>query len=309
MGEWIQRASMPTPRHDLQAIVVGKQIYAISGAGDTTVNAVEIYDIEMDTWSAGPPIPTERGWFGAGRVGDKIYAVGGKRLRSEAEKVESGDDYTFDTRDSVEVLDLETHTWSATESLSSPRAGLLATVSRDKVSAVAGNSMNTEPNGGPLDRVEIYDPCTGRWSPGVPLPVPVQGPGVATVDDKIYVFTGIGGRNGESEVQSCSHVFDPDAQEWSALAPVPTPRCDPGALAVGRRIYTFGGWGGSATFHTVVEVYDIDSDTWSVTDPLPEKKAWMATAEVDGRIFVMGGARRKEAGGYRWIEDLHEYVL
>ena len=78
---------------------------------------------------------------------------------------------------------------------------------------------------------------------------------------------------------------------------------------MGRKIYTFGGWGGSATFHTVVEVYDIDSDTWSVTDPLPEKKAWMATAEVDGRIFVMGGARSKEAGGYRWIEDLHEYVL
>ena len=66
MGEWIQRASMPTPRHDLQAIVVGKQIYAISGAGDTTVNAVEIYDIETDTWREGPPIPTERGWFGAG---------------------------------------------------------------------------------------------------------------------------------------------------------------------------------------------------------------------------------------------------
>ena len=80
-------------------------------------------------------------WSWAGR--DKIYAIGGKRLRSEAEKVESGDDYTFDTRDSVEVLDLETHTWSATESLSSPRAGLLATVSRGKVYAVAGNSMNT----------------------------------------------------------------------------------------------------------------------------------------------------------------------
>ena len=309
MGEWIQRASMPTPRHDLQAIVVGKEIYAISGAGDTTVNAVEIYDTEADRWREGPQIPTERGWFGAARVGEKIYAIGGKRLRSEAEKVESGDDYTFDIRDSVEVLDFETHIWAATESLSSPRAGLLAVACRGKVYALAGNSMNTVPNGGPLDRVEIYDPETGRWAPGVPLPVPVQGPGVATVDDKIYVFTGIGGRKGESEVQSCSHVFDPVAREWSELAAVPTPRCDPGALAVGRKIYTFGGWGGSATFHTVVEVYDIDSDTWSVAEPLPEKKAWMATAEVGGRIFVMGGARSKEEGGYRWIEDLHEYLV
>ena len=34
MGVWIEKAPMPTNRHDLQAIAVDGEIYAISGAGD-----------------------------------------------------------------------------------------------------------------------------------------------------------------------------------------------------------------------------------------------------------------------------------
>ena len=79
MGVWIEKAPMPTNRHDLQAIAVEGEIYAISGAGDHTVHVVEIYDVASDTWRPGPPIPTQRGWFGAARVGDEIYACGGKR--------------------------------------------------------------------------------------------------------------------------------------------------------------------------------------------------------------------------------------
>ena len=53
MGNWIKRTSMPTPRHDLQSIAVDGKIYAISGADDLTLDVVEIYDVERDTWSAG----------------------------------------------------------------------------------------------------------------------------------------------------------------------------------------------------------------------------------------------------------------
>lgn len=32
MGSWIQRAPMPTPRHDLQSVAVGNKIFAMGGA-------------------------------------------------------------------------------------------------------------------------------------------------------------------------------------------------------------------------------------------------------------------------------------
>ena len=307
MGVWLEKAPMPTNRHDLQAIAVAGEIYAISGAGDYTVHAVEIYDVESDTWRPGPPIPTQRGWFGAARIGDEVYVCGGKRVRSDEEKQQTGDPYHFEIRDSVEVLDLKTQTWSATTPLSKPRAGLVAVACKGQIYAVGGNSMNAEPEIGQrhLDRVEVFDPATARWTLGVPLPKAVQGPGVAVVQDKIYVATGIG----EDGPRPDFHVFDPETNHWSPLPPIPTPRCDPGCVAVGRAIYVFGGWGGSAPYHTAVEVYDIDAGTWSSETPMPTKKAWMATANVGERIFVMGGAHKWEnREGYNWIADLHEYV-
>ena len=82
-----------------------------------------------------------------------------------------------------------------------------------------------------------------------------------------------------------------------------------GCLAIGRKIYVFGGWGGSAPYHTEVEVYDIDAGTWSSETPMPVKKAWMATANIGERIFVMGGAHKwEDREGYNWIADLHEFV-
>ena len=125
------------------------------------------------------------------------------------------------------------------------------------------------------------------------------------VEDKIYVVTGIGGDGPRPDF----NVFDPDTGQWSPLPPIPTPRCDPGCLAIGRKIYVFGGWGGSVPYHTEVEVYDIDAGTWSSETPMPVKKAWMATANVGEQIFVMGGAHKwEDREGYNWIADLHEYV-
>ena len=120
------------------------------------MHVVEIYDVASDTWRPGPPIPTQRGWFGAARIGDEIYACGGKRVRTEEEKQQTGDDYHFEIRDSVEVLNLKTQTWSVAAPLSKPRAGLVAVVCKGKIYAVGGNSMNAEPEIGQqhLDRVE-----------------------------------------------------------------------------------------------------------------------------------------------------------
>ena len=307
MGQWIQKASMPTPRHDLQAITVGNQIYAISGGGDLTSDVVEIYNVETDAWKQGPSIPTKRGWFGTVLLDQKIYAIGGKTIRSDEEKARTGDPANYDIRDSVEVLNLTNQTWASLKPIAAPRAGLAATLCQGKIYAIGGNAMNNEiRTGGPhLDTVEIYDPQRDYWSQGIPIPTPLQGPAVTTVDDRMYVTAGMGGP--ERKPNGSTYVFDPYVGTWGHLAPIPTPRCDPGSLVVDRKIYTFGGWGNG--YYDNVEIYDIDADRWTFDTPLPEKKAWMATALVHNRIFVMGGAYRlADDSGYKWIDDLHELV-
>ena len=306
MGEWIQRTSMPTPRHDLQAVTVGRQIYAISGGGDLTSDVIEIYDVDGDAWSEGPSMRTKRGWFGALLLDEKIYVVGGKTVTTDEEKAQSGDPAYYHIHDSFEVLDLPSHTWHVLEPLSQSRAGLVAAVCGGQIYALGGNAMDNETkSGGPhLDRVEVYNPASGHWSMGVPMPIGLQGPAVAAVDDRIYLTAGIGGPERRSNAKS--FVFDPQTEKWESLAPIPTPRCDPGTVVIERKIFTFGGWG---SYHRCVEVYDIDSDTWSSDTPMPVSKAWMAAATVDERVFVMGGAYKLiEMAGFAWLDDMHEFI-
>ncbi len=302
MLQWLQRQPMPTPRHDLQAVAVGAEIYALSGADYATLDVVEIYDVATDTWKIGPSIPSRRGWFGAALLDGAIYVAGGKRIRSPAEKRESGDDAHFAIRDSVERLDLASGTWSSLAPLSCPRAGLVATVCQGKIYALGGNLMNGEPH---LDLVEIYDPSTGNWSPAPPLPIGLQGPVVASIDDRIFITAGTGGP--KRRVNDRTFVLDPDAGRWEERAPIPTARCDPGALAVGRAIYTFGGYGNGG-YNDEVEIYDVDADTWSSAPPMPEKRAWMGCTLVEDRIFVMGGGLKltDNPKTYKWFDELHE---
>lgn len=306
MGSWVQRASMPTARHDLQAVAVGGTIYAISGAHDETVDVVEVHDVASDTWTPGPPIPTARGWHGAARIDGRIYVAGGKTIRSAAEKRGSGCDFHFTSRDHLEVLDLAAQTWTARAPMpAGPRAGVAVTACQGKLWVIGGNRMRPGDET-MLDHVEVYDPPTDTWAPGPPLPRPTQGPAVATYADRIYLTGGISAADPDRPCRHETYVLDPGVGRWEPLAPAPTARESCGVCVVGDRIYTFGGKDPAAS--PVTEIYDIAADRWSVDEPMPVAKAWLAAAAVDDRIFVMGGAHRIP-GGYRWIGDLHEYVL
>jgi hypothetical protein len=306
MGNWIQRASMPTARHDLQAIAVGGMIYAIAGADDKTVDVVEIYDVTHDTWLPGPGIPTKRGWHGAALVVDKIYVAGGKTIRTPAEKQESGWRFHFTSRDHLEMLDLATQTWSMrTPMPAGPRAGVAVVACAAKLWVIGGNRMRYRDET-MLDLVEVYDPHTDTWAAGPSLPRPTQGPTVAVHAGRIYLTGGISDANPDRPCRHETYVLDPAVGRWEPLAPAPTARESSGVCVVGDRIYTFGGKDPQAS--AVTEIYEITTDRWYVDKPMPVAKAWLAACLARDRIFVMGGAYRLPVG-YHWIDDLHEFVL
>ena len=305
MGTWIQRTSMPTPRHDLQAIAVNGSIYAISGANDLTVDAVEIYDVATDSWTRGPSIPTRRGWLGAARIGRKIYVAGGKTYRPPEARKPYGYDYPFTSRDNLEVLDLDDQTWSVLAPMpGGPRAGLAVTACRNRIWAIGGNTMLFGDQR-IVDRVEVYDPASDRWEPGPALPLCIQGPTVATHNDLIYLTGGISNAAPKRICRSETYVLDPDVGRWEPLAPVPTGRESSGVIVFGDLIYTFGGK--DPDYSTATEIYDIAADRWFVDAPMPVGKAWLSACAAGDRLFAMGGAHSLKAG-FKWIDDLHEFV-
>ena len=307
MSSWIDRAPMPTPRHDLQSIAVEGEIYAISGADDLTLDVVEIYDVATDSWRAGPPIPTARGWLGAALMEGKIYVGCGKTIRTREEQERTGDNNTFNPRDALEILDLETQTWSARSPMpAGPRAGLSVTACKGKIWAIGGNTMIFEDQR-ILDRVEVYDPGSDVWEPGPALPRPIQGPTVVTHDELIYLTGGISDDDDEGQYRNETYVLDPDVGRWESLAPVPTARESSGATVLGNLIYTFGGKYEGGVKAATNEVYDIGADRWFVEAPMPVSCCWLDACTVGDQIFAMGGAHHIK-GGYKWLDDLYEFV-
>ena len=87
--------------------------------------------------------------------------------------------------------------------------------------------------------------------------------------------------------------FDPVANTWTPLAPVPDLF---NAEASGvyapnvNKLFVFGG--DSPNLGTVVNttrIYDIATNTWSTGTPMPDVRAFMASGYFNGKIYLVGG--------------------
>ena len=86
-----------------------------------------------------------------------------------------------------------------------------------------------------------YDPAADRWTKKKPIPVAVHHQAQTEYNGKIYVFGGCmrplsgPGANGWEPVD-IAWEYDPAADAWRALAPMPGKRCAAAAEEVGGKI-------------------------------------------------------------------------
>lgn len=79
---WSLGASLPTVTYYAAAgattgVMAPKRIYVVGGGFKEVINVVNVYDPELDTWSSGAPMPTNRTSLAVGVVDDVLYAMGG----------------------------------------------------------------------------------------------------------------------------------------------------------------------------------------------------------------------------------------
>ena len=93
--------------------------------------------------------------------------------------------------------------------------------------------------------------------------------------------------------------FDPVANTWTPLAPVPDLN---NCMASGvyapnvNKLFVFGGERvSSATVVNTTRIYDIATNTWSTGAPMPDVRAFMASGYYNGKIYLVGGY---STGGY-----------
>ena len=155
----------------------------------------------------------------------------------------------------------------------------------------------------PIGMVYEYDPATNQWAKKKPMPLASHHVSFTEHKGKIYAFGGfVLPQSGPPAWVPIDNAweYDPASDSWRALAPVPTKRGSPVAVAVGDKIYVISGAGalpGSPAVHPArphysvpaVEEYDPAANAWRARAPIPTPRNHAVTSVVNGKVYVIGG--------------------
>ena len=224
---WTTGSDGPLPaRSEGAAVTHDGSLYAIGGRSATVLANLDQYTPATDTWTSLAPMPTARAGLGAARVGEAIFAIGGRT--SGAGPCSGGELAT------VERFDIASGTWSTVAPLPSARSDLAAKTKGGKIYVFGGCA-----GGVFLGDVDVYDPNTDTWSTA-PADLPTPRAAMYAVGKKGGTIFVIGGFAGGAAL-GVNEGYKVSKDSWSTWAPMLTPRAEMGVASHGGRIYTVGG--------------------------------------------------------------------
>ncbi len=191
------------------------------------------YDIASDTYEAMPKLPRVRAGGQLELLGNQLHFFGGT---DKTRALDVPDHWALD----LDRLDLG---WVRRASLHNGRHHMGSAVIGGLIYAIGGQHHHD----GPLmvqGTVESYNPFTDSWTVRAPLPQAVShiANSTFTHGDRIVVA---GGEVAHLDPVDDVWAYDPGANRWVALTPLPTPKASGVAGPLGSRwLYTSGGWAG-----------------------------------------------------------------
>jgi hypothetical protein len=154
-----------------------------------------------------------------------------------------------------------------------------------------------------------YDPATDKWTQKKGMPRSAHHAAIATANGKLYVIGGFVPpkdtqipTGGAWEPIADVWEYDPAADSWKSLAPLPTKRGAAVAVDVGGKIYVIGGattvagskdpyftFFGPSLVLTTNEVFDPATNKWESRRSMSVARNHAYAAAVNGKIYVIGG--------------------
>jgi N-acetylneuraminic acid mutarotase len=225
---------MPEASQNAAAHTIGDKIYVVMG--NTGVrelqNGLYAYDPVADQWSARAPRPTYRTAFVSAAVNGLLYVIGGFGLLGDGPGPAYGS--SLEGKSHVEIYDPATDRWSTGAPIPTFQFEQTVCVVGDQIYLFGGTT------GGLYDRsIVTYDTTSNSWSAKSPMPNTRVSSACAVVDGAVYLIGGHG--TGAVEFLDAIERYDPFVETWSSPTRLNTPRSDPSAAVVGKRIITIGG--------------------------------------------------------------------
>jgi len=188
--------------------------------------------------------------------------------------------------------------WSKAAPFPEPDEELYGSVVNGKMYVVGGFAQIPNPTGAngrvPPGFIYEYDPGPDKWTKKKSLPVGVHHQAQAVYNGKLYIFGGcLRAITGEAGTTN-AWEFDPAADSYKALAPMPVKRCSMKAETVNGKIYVIGGLepfeNGKGTRVTGRnEMYDPVANTWTERSPMPTARDHAFSGVVSNKIYIIGG--------------------
>ncbi|CAN5291047.1 kelch repeat-containing protein [soil metagenome] len=133
------------------------------------------------------------------------------------------------------------------------------------------------------------------WTALAPMPKFQSEVVAAGLGQLIHVVGGRGPK-GDANASYADHgdldlhqAYDPEADRWMALRPLPEARNNAAGGVVGGKLYVVGGRSVAGGNLSRLDCYDPASDSWQTLKPMPEVAAGLSAAVVKEKLYVLGG--------------------
>ncbi|XP_059654395.1 uncharacterized protein LOC132301134 [Cornus florida] len=210
----------------------------------------------------------------------------------------------------VLVLNLDTMAWNTLVTNGQgpgPRDSHSAVIVGHRMIVFGGTNGSKKVND-----LHILDLRSREWTQpnckGVP-PSPRESHTATLVGyEKLVIFGGSG--EGEANYLNDLHVLDLKTMRWTSpevKGDVPAPRDSHIAVAVGNKLFVYGGDCGDR-YQDDVDMLDMDTLTWSrlaVQGSSPGFRAGHAAVNIGTKVYVIGGVGDKQYYNDVWVLDIN----
>ena len=300
---WSARSPMPWVTQEIYcaahegAITVAGGLVRSATGGLHINDRTAVYDVAADRWSEGPRLPQPRHHPMLAAAAGRLWAFGGYDRRD-------GGEWTAMT----DIWAIDRGVWAQVGQMPERLCETVGLSLGDRVHLVTGRSPKGAANGQWNDQGDVathlvFDAAANRWDKARPAPMARNSAAGAVLDGKLFVA---GGRSVEGGGTGRLDRYDPTADRWDTLAPLPaspaTGRQVGGGLAMAEadgKLVAFGGeWfegrGGGVFAETWI--YDPARDVWSAGPAMRTPRHGLAAANVNGTVYAIGGGEAASGG-------------
>jgi len=248
--KWTKKKPMALPSHHVSFTEHNGKIYAFGGfvlpqpgpAAWVPIDNAWEYDPAADSWRALAPMPTKRGSPVAAAVGDKIYVIGGAVTGPGQAAVHPQRPHS--STGAVEEYDPATNSWRTRASMPTPRNHMVGGVIGGKIYVASGRVGGAFISGGSsnVGLIEAYDPAADSWSQPLARMGQARSAGAGGVyKGRLYITGGEYQDPGMMATFRSLEAYDPAANAWQFLPPMPVSRHGLAGAVVGNRLHMVSG--------------------------------------------------------------------